>query len=171
MDEEIRGAGGKSGYWMILPLDRKEVVRRLKNATIMRGEWVSYRNKEKYLFYGKVDNNGFALRINLSHLSPGMTQNCFLPKGVYGTIKAGANGRSIVYFRVKKQKIWIFLIVAVLLLISSVTTEPLETFGIVWSLVIGAASVLGEQYGRYAERRVVEWLKELWEAEAIERVQ
>lgn len=167
MKEEKRKPGHKTEYRMITSLSREEVVRRLKNATVLRGEWVSYQNRKKYPFYGKVDDKGFVLRINSSRLLPSLDRNSVFQRWVYGTITTSDNGKSIIFFRVKKQNHWFTTMFAVVLLISGFVAEPGDAFVGVFGLVWGGIILLGERSWKDIERCAVEQLEELWEAEKV----
>lgn len=91
--------GDKKTKWnqphvLITALDMQEVERRLKNATILRGEWVPWRERENYLFHmGKMQDNTFEIYPNHRRMPPRSERGRGLPK-VCGIMSETEIGRA-----------------------------------------------------------------------------
>lgn len=168
-------------YKMVTSLKREEVIRRLKNATVMKGEWVPFHDREKYLFRGEVEEESFMIRINPLLMSPYSPRNSFLPM-IQGVILTGTDGNCGILFQLKNmwhwksKSIWVFRIFfsfwCVAMAFGSLCfliEDPLgETVWILfWCLVLGLGALWKRTYWKRVGKSLVKWFEELWDAREV----
>lgn len=165
--------GDKKTKWnqphvLITALDMQEVERRLKNATILRGEWVPWRERENYLFHmGKMRDNTFEIYPNHRRMPPRSERGRGLPK-VCGIMSETATGGTGICIWLEEELGSFFIAIEIVFgfLFLFVFVSQFE-FGwvLVWLQVGLLYHFIRTKYRAFVSRRVLEWLTQLWEAE------
>ena len=146
----------------------QEVERRLKNATILRGEWVPWRERENYLFHmGKMRDNTFEIYPNHRRMPPRSERGRGLPKvcGIMSETATGGTGiciwleEELGSFSIAIEIVFGFLFLFVLV------SQFESGWIIVWLQVGLLYHFIRTKYRAFVSRRVLEWLTQLWEAE------
>lgn len=168
-------------YKMVTSLNREEVIRRLKNATVMKGEWVSFHDREKYYFRGEVEEESFMLSINPLLMSPYSRRNSFLPM-IQGVMLAGADGNCGILFQLKNlwhwksKSIWVFRIFSLFWCVAMafgslcflIEDPPGGTVWILsWCLAWGLEELWKRRYWKRVGKSLVKWFEELWDAREV----
>lgn len=166
----VRKTKWNQQHVLITSLDIQEVTRRLKNETILPGEWVSWKNRDKYLFYmGKVKDNTFEVHPNSRRMPPLSERQRPFPKvcGIMSETADGGTGICVwlesglmgALFSGFEIMFGIFFL-PVAFSRSETIVVPVEL------LIIGVICIrfLVIKYWEFVSRRVLEWLTELWDA-------
>lgn len=166
--------GNKKGKWnqqhiLITSLDRQEVERRLRNETILDGEWVARKNRENYLFHmGRVKDNAFEIYPNQRRMPPRSERGRPLPK-VCGIMSATAAGGTAICIWLEEPvaervfSVVLDIVFGVSFLIDFLIRSDVCWFA-GWVLIRLLILCIKVKYREFVSRRVLEWLTKLWDA-------